>query len=222
MSFVGQAAVQQAAGSIHLAAGLFPEGTEFLHSVRYIDVTDTGEIAMAPRMKELRYAKKRSWQSYSDLQMAASSEVKEKNDFPDRLSVFLGDVEQGVSNGQGWVYQGFIEDSGGDLRPQSYEETVFCMGCHSGLGITVDGIFSFGRKKDAGDFRGWLVSLEPEGLKGTVEPKIEIEGAGTFHEYSFYLMYNRAGDELRENTEAYDKFFTDGRRCQDRYAQAAP
>ncbi len=208
MSFVGQAAVQQAAGSIHLAAGLFPEGTEFLHSVRYIDVTDTGEIAMAPRMKELRYAKKRSWQSYPDLQMAAAGEVKEKHDFPDRISVFLGDVEQGLSNGQGWVYQGFIEDSGGDLRPQTYEETVFCMGCHSGLGITSDGMYSFGRKKDAGDFRSGWYHWSQKGLKGTIEPKIEIEGAGTYHEYSFYLMYNRAGDELRENTEVYEKFFS--------------
>ncbi|MBV5342021.1 MAG: PD40 domain-containing protein [Deltaproteobacteria bacterium] len=208
MSFVGQASLQQAAGSIHLAAGLFPEGTEFLHSVRYIDVTGTGEIAMAARMKELRYAKKRSWQNYPELQMAAGAEVKEKYDFPDRLSVFVGDVEQGLSNGQGWVYQGFIEDSGGDLRPQTYEETVYCMGCHSGLGITTDGIFSFGRKKDAGDFRSGWYHWSQKGLKGSIEPTIEIEGAGTYHEYSFYLMYNRAGDELRENTEVYEKFFS--------------
>ncbi len=208
MSYVGQAKQQLEAGTLHLAAGLFPEGTEFLHSVRYIDVTDSKAIALAPRMKELRYAKKRSWQSYPDLQMAAAGEVKEKHDFPNRLSVFLGDVEQGLSNGQGWVYQGFIEDSGGDLRPQTYEETVFCMGCHSGLGVTTDGTFAFARKKDAGSFQDGWYHWSRKSLSGSIEPKIEIEGAGFYPELSFYLMYNRAADELRENMEAYNKFFT--------------
>uniref|UniRef100_A0A7C4RQF1 Uncharacterized protein n=1 Tax=Desulfatirhabdium butyrativorans TaxID=340467 RepID=A0A7C4RQF1_9BACT len=208
MSFVGQAGQLQAAGIIHLAAGLFPEGTEFLSSLRYIDVSNTGTIAPSPRMKELRYAKKRSWLSYIDLQMAAGAVRKDKFDYPDRLEIFLGDVEQGLSNGQGWVYQGFIEDSGGDLRPQTYEETVYCMGCHSALGITTDGNFSFSRKFDAGTYRDGWYHWTQKGLKGTIEPKIEIEGAGVYPEYSFYLMYNRAGDELHENTEAYQKFFT--------------
>ena len=208
MSFVGQAGLRQAAGTIHLAAGLFPEGTEFLQSLRYVDVTDSGTVAPAARMKELRYAKKRSWLTYLDLQMAAGAVAKEKFDYPDRLEIFLGDVEQGLSNGQGWVYQGFIEDSGGDLRPQTYEETVCCMGCHSALGITTDGTFSFSRKMDAEAYQnGWYHRTQKE-LKGTIEPKVEIEGAGVYQEYSFYLMYNRAGDELRENTEVYEKFFT--------------
>lgn len=207
MSFVGQAGLQQAAGTIHLAAGLFPEGTEFLHSVRYIDVTGTGDIALAPRMKELRYARKRSWYSYADLQMAANAVVKEKDMFPDRLETFVGDVEHGVSNGQGWVYQGFIEDSGGSLRPQSYEETVFCMGCHSALGNTSDGIFSFPRKFNSNGYQNGWHHWTQKGLAGVTEPMIETDN-GTFKEYSFYLLTNGAGDELRENTEVYDKFFT--------------
>ncbi len=208
MSYIGQAGQQQAAGTVHLAAGLFPEGTEFLHSVRYIDLTDTNGIALAPRMKELRYAKKRSWFSYAQLQSLADKEVKEKHDYPDRLTVFVGDMEQGLSNDQGWVYQGFIEDSGGDLRPQTYEETVFCMGCHSGLGITTDGTFAFARKMGTGSFQDGWYHWSQKSLSNSIEPKVIIEGAGVYPEFSFYLMYNRAGDELRENTEVYEKFFT--------------
>ena len=207
MSFVGQAGQQQAAGTIHMAAGLFPEGTEFLHSVRYIDIDGSGAISPAPRMKELRYARKSYWQNYADLQMLANKALRERNTNPERLETYIGNVEQGVSNGLGWVYQGFIEDSGGDLRPQTYEETVYCMGCHGKLGVTTDGIFSFPRKTGTGAFQGGWYHWSQKGLKGSVEPKIEIEGAGTFHEYSFYLMYNQAGDELRENTEVYNRFF---------------
>ncbi len=207
MSFVGQAAQEQAAGRVHLAAGLYPEGTEFLHSVRYLDVTQAGAIALAPRMKELRYAKKRSWLSYLELQMAAGDELKEKYDYPDRLSTFIGDVEQGLSNGQGWVYAGFIEDSRGNLRPQSYEETTSCMGCHSGLGVTTDGTFAFPRKKEAREFQEGWYHWSQKALQGP-GPKVEIEGVGVYPEYAFYLMYNKAGDELRENREALEKFFT--------------
>jgi len=207
MSFVGQAAQEQVAGRVHLAAGLYPEGTEFLHSVRYLDVAKDGAVAMAPRMKELRYAKKRSWLSYLELQMAAGDELKEKFDYPDRLSTFIGDVEQGLSNGQGWVYAGFIEDSRGNLRPQSYEETTSCMGCHSGLGVTTDGTFAFARKKEAGAFQEGWYHWSQKALQGPGR-KVEIEGAGVYPEYAFYLMYNKAGDELRENREALERFFT--------------
>lgn len=126
MHFVGYAKTAQEAGNIEMAAGLFPQGgTEFLHSVRYIDVTDDNDIALAPRFKELRYAKKKSYKNYGVLKEIADEEMKETYDFPDRLSEYFGDVERGVSNSQGWVYQGFIEDKSGNLRPQTYEETVF-------------------------------------------------------------------------------------------------
>ena len=80
MSYVGQAGLDQQQGTVHLAAGLFPEGTEFLNSVRYMDIDDQGSISLAPRMKELRYMKKRSWQSYADLEGSALSEIKEKDE----------------------------------------------------------------------------------------------------------------------------------------------
>ncbi len=207
MAFVGMARQHQQAGTVHLAAGLFPEGTEFLHSVRYIDVTDGGGIRLAARMKELRYAKKLAWRTYSELQAVAHEAEKEKHDFPDRLEEFFGDVERGVSNGQGWVYQGFIEDAGGDLRPQTYEETVYCMGCHGGLGVTTDGTFAFRRKLDADACRGGWHHWSQKDLAGVKEPKVNVEGAGTQYEYSFYLMYNKAGDELRGNDEVLARFF---------------
>ena len=37
MHYVGRAGLLQREGRLHLAAGLLPEGTEFLHSVRYVD-----------------------------------------------------------------------------------------------------------------------------------------------------------------------------------------
>lgn len=210
MSYVGQAEAARQAGTIHLAAGLFPEGTEFLHSVRYIDVTDSGTIALAPHMKELRYARKTSWQTYADLEMAALAAAKEKDTVPDRLETFVGNVEQGISNGQGWMYQGFIEDSGGDLRPQTFEETVFCMGCHSGLGVTTDGIFSFPRKFSAAGFQQGWYHWTQQGLTGIPEQQVSVAGQGIKYEYSWYLLMNGAGDELRGNDEILTKFFANG------------
>lgn len=207
MSYVGKARLAQEAGTLHLAGGLFPEGTEFLHSVRYIDVTPDGEISLAPRMKELRYAVKKSWQTYGQLQNTFLNEAKEKDDFPDRLRTVFGNMERGVQNGQGWTYQGFIEDADGALRPQTFEENVFCVGCHGGVGATTDGIFSFPRRFGAEAFQGgWYHwSQRPGGLKGIPEP-MRSDGR---HEYSFYLEQNGAGDEFRSNDEVMDKFFTD-------------
>lgn len=209
MSYVGQAAVEQKAGRVHLAAGLYPEGTEFLHTVRYIDVNEAGDNLLAPRMKEVRYAKKRYWLTYADLEYMALKEIKEKNAFPDRLRTIRGNVESGVSNGQGWVYAGMIEDAAGQLRPQSYEESVACVGCHGGIGATRDGIFSFHRKFDhAGAHqRGWY-HWSQKGLKG-VPDRIRSDGLA---EYAHYLKANRAGDEFRGNREVMDKFFEAGGR----------
>jgi hypothetical protein len=121
-------------------------------------------------------------------------------------------MEYGVSNKQGWAYQGFIEDKNGDLRPQSYEETQFCMGCHAKLGTTVDNTFVFVRKFDSATAfqRGWYHWTQKD-LSGVAELQVEQEDVGDQYEYSFYLTQNKAGDEFRGNTEVIDKFFnTDG------------
>ena len=204
MWYVGRAHVLQQQGDINIAAGLFPVGTEFLHTLRYIDVADNGDIQLASRFKEVRYARKRQWLNYAWLRNRADAEVKEKRDFPDRLRQIRGDHERGVSNGQGWTYAGFIEDAGGQLRPQSHEELGFCLGCHGGTGVTRDGIISFARKMNFNSPQHGWHHWSQHSIRGVAEPK-RIDGKG---EYSLYLERNRAGDEFRANREVIDKFFT--------------
>lgn len=205
MSYAGRARLLQRDGRVHLAAGLYPEGTEFLHTVRYIDVDDdTGEIRLAPRMKEVRYSVKTRWQTYADLEDGALGEIKEAHDFPDRLVQFFGDTEHGISNGVGWRFQAFVEDADGKLRPQTFEETVFCMGCHGGIGVTDDSAFVFGRKLDAADAhaRGWY-HWSQKSIQGTPDP-IRADGRP---ELLTYLQENGAGDEFRGNMEVRNRFF---------------
>ena len=202
MRWVGAAGMGQDAGEIELAAGLFPVGTEILHSVRYLDVGPEGAVSMAARMKELRYARKRRWLSYSDLDEAAGEDGKERRDFPDRVREVVGDLERGADNGMGWIYQGFIEDVDGELRPQTVEETLFCVGCHSGVGATDDGIYSFGRKLADTDDRGW----RPMGRPGA-PPIGDMLRADGRREYATYLIENGAGDDFRSNGELLARFF---------------
>ena len=65
-----KAALEQ--GDVHLAAGLYPEGTEFLQSLRYLDEAADGSVIMASRMKELRYGRKYGWRDYATLRRAAA------------------------------------------------------------------------------------------------------------------------------------------------------
>lgn len=203
MSYVGQARLHQQTGAVHLAAGLFPEGTEFLHSVRYLDMDEQGTTKLAQRLKELRYAVKKSWYSYSDLKAMALQEIREATVFPERTRQLTGNAEIGLGNGQGWTYQGFIEDKKGALRPQTYEETVFCIGCHSGVGATTDSAFAFPRKFAANAFRQSWYHWTQKNLSGIPEP---MRGDGEY-EYSHYLRRNGAGDEFRSNEEVMGKFF---------------
>ncbi|MDD3762803.1 MAG: hypothetical protein PHP86_05900 [Nevskiales bacterium] len=202
MSYVGLARLEQAAGRVHLAAGLFPVGTEFLHSVRYLDLVD-GQVVAAPRMKELRYSRKQRWMSYSDLYQQALRDDKEADLDPDRPEQFLGNPESGLKSSLGWVYQGFIEDRNGRLRPQTREESQFCVGCHGGLSATDDGNFAFSRKlADDGDNSGWGYWSQrpfralPDPLRSDGQP-----------EYATYLKANHAGDEYRANGEVRDRYF---------------
>ena len=128
--------------------GLFPLNTEFLHSVRYLDVDASGAVVMAPRMKELRYTKKVRWLSPADLAAHAAAEATEQTESPDGAVEFIWQFDRGIYNGQGWLLQGFIEAANGMLRPQSYEESLFCVGCHGEIGATTDSIFAFARKLD--------------------------------------------------------------------------
>jgi len=207
LSYVGLAKRLLEEKKINLALGLFPVGTEFLHSVRYIDWDETKEhIKMSKRLKELRYAKKYKWQSYSQLQRTALSELKESliNGIKTpQLALFRGSYQNGLNNNMGWIYQGFIEDKKGDLRPQTHEETIGCMGCHSHLGATTDSIFAFGRKVYKDGWKHW----SQKGLKGLQEPIVSYQNHKDVYEYSFYLQNNHSGNEFRDNDEVQERFF---------------
>lgn len=206
MSYVGAAKEKLLQNKIQIAPGLYPINTEFLHSVRYIDVDTKGKIKLANRMKELRYAKKFYWQTYNNLQDKGLDELKEKDDFPDRTDQFTGNIEQGINNKKGWYYQGFIEDEKGDLRPQSYEESVFCMGCHNNIGAIADSTFVFQRKFEHETFQHGWYHWGQKGLEN-IKDFVLKDGDG---EYAKYLSLNNAGDEFRGNKEIMDKFFVKG------------
>lgn len=174
-----------AAGSDQAVPGLLPEGTELAHSVRYLDLGTDGVATLAPRMRELRYLRKERWRSYAALASQANRELAEDRDGGDAPRPISGDAERGLSNGLGWRIQGFIEDSAGALRPQTTEETAWCVGCHAGVGATTDATFSLAR------FVGWG---HPSAQGWAPEDPPRADGAG---EYATWLRENGAWDELR-------------------------
>lgn len=197
LRLVGKAEELRREGRIQLEPGLFPAGTELAHSVRYLDLDQTGKAVMAPRMKELRYMVKQGWLSPGTLQTNVFKEARQKEWSPDKLRTFGGSAERGIGNRSGWRLQAFIEDAVGELRPQSREEHAFCIGCHSGIGATTDSVFSFARKLPGSI--GW----SKRDLGGVGE-RIRADGRG---EYTAYLEENGAGDEYRSNRELLERFF---------------
>jgi len=173
---------------------VFPEGTELLHSVRYLD--PDAPSGMAQRMKELRYMKK--IEEYDDwrIHAAYAEELDEKE--RGKLPRYEGSPMVGLISFLGWQLQGFIEDAEGRLRVQTEEEHRFCMGCHQGIGVSVDGTFSFARKVPG--LEGW----RPQDLRGLSDrPQVgHAEG-----EVLTYLRRVNAGDELRSNVEMRARFF---------------
>ena len=203
MGYVGRAGALERERPLPMAPGLFPQGTEFLHSVRYLDVASDGAVVMAPRMKELRYAKKVKWLAPETLRAGAVSEAMELRESASGARRVLWEHDRGVYNGQGWLLQGFIEAADGSLRPQSYEETVYCAGCHGGIGATTDSTFAFARKLGfESPSHGWFHWTQHD-LRGIHEPR-RTDGAG---DYELYLRTNLAADDFRENREAREKFF---------------
>ena len=131
-----------AAAHVAVARGLYPEGTELLHSVRYLDPDAPSMIAA--RMKELRYARKVKFLDTWAILRSYADELDHKDRGLPPL--FTGSPDIGLRNDFGWQLQGFIEDAGGRLRLQTEEEHYYCMGCHSTLGVTADQTFAFPRK----------------------------------------------------------------------------
>lgn len=177
---------------------LYPEGTEFLHTVRYIDPENPSSLPR--RMKEVRYSKKVRWLDQWALLRAYEEEAEDKQN--GILPKFKGSPPVGLQNDFGWQLQGFIEDGLGRLRLQTEEEHRFCMGCHSALGASVDQTFTLARKVPGKE--GWrhqdLNGIKDVPQAGHAEPEILT-----------YFRRVSGGDEFRENDEILEKFFPNGK-----------
>ena len=91
------------------------------------------------------------------------------------------------------------------MRPQTYEESLTCAGCHAGTGRTIDNVFSYARKLDApATNRGWYAWSREHPIGGFPDPE-RADGKG---EYATYLARNDAGDEFRANLEALQRYVT--------------
>jgi len=178
----------------------YPVKTEIMHSVRYVGVNNKGETYIPQRMKELRYMTKTQLLNDSAIDTAYRRERKEKLD--EQLPNYIRVKDSGFNNKFGWLIQGYIEDYNGELRPQSYEETFFCMGCHSAIGTTIDQTFAFPRKVTGRAGWGYI------NLKGMKDAPSKGQQEG---EILQYLQVNGGGNEFRENREMFNKWYkTDG------------
>lgn len=195
-----------AASSVPTETFLYPRYTEFLHSVRYVGVDDAGNIFNALHMKELRYMIK--VKSYHDEQVPYTKPMLAKfydDEFQEKVEGnnpprFNGLGEKGLDNKMGWWLQAFIEDQEGELRPQTVEETYFCMGCHTNLGSTFDQTFSFARKVTGKDGWGYI---DLKGMKDA--PNVgETEG-----EILTYLRRVGGGSEFRAHNDVFKRYFNE-------------
>lgn len=201
--FLGEASVVETQRWTH------PHGTEYLHSVRYVDPARPGRTST--RMKELRYGRKvifkDTWTITRDMQV----ELEEK--FRGQTPRYVGDRNFGWISLFGWQYQGFIEDTNGWLRLQDDEETRFCMGCHGAIGGTVDGVFTLPRKEPG--LEGW----REQDLRGLHD---RPQANGEDGEILTYFRRVRGADELRGNTEMLQRFFVgDGLRVRENLVRQA-
>ena len=187
----------------------YPQGTEFLHTVRYVD-PDAPEL-MSARFKEVRYAIKRFQLNEQTRQWRYDEEAQERD--IGGLPHYSGTSYSGQTNAFGWRLQGYIEDAAGRLRLQSREEQIYCMGCHTGIGVTVDQTFSLPRKVPGA--AGWgpqsLAGIQDVPQAGSKEPEILR-----------YLRRVGGGDEFRANAEMLERYFPGGRLDTARVRRAAP
>lgn len=173
----------------------YPEGTEFLHSVRYVGI-DGEEIVPARRMKELRYMVKTRELTIPEIASRYGNERQEKID--ENLPRYIDLGPKGMDNGYGWTMLAWIEDADGDLRRQTNEELFFCRGCHATVGANIDQTWAFPRKMPGAE--GWgYIDLHAM----TDVPNIGEE----MGEIATYLTRVGGGDEFRANDEMKARWF---------------
>jgi hypothetical protein len=175
---------------------LYPEGTEFVHTVRYLGVSETGGIVPSTRMKEVRYMRK--WRGYVKPVYARRYHLEGFEKEAGNLPGYQNLGHWGLDNGNGWSIQGFIEDREGRLRASTFEENLFCMGCHNSIGSTVDKTFSLARKIDGAAGWGYI------DLKGMPDAPTRGESRG---EILTYLERVGGGSEFRNNEEMSARWF---------------
>ncbi|MEM7016207.1 MAG: hypothetical protein AAF512_02570 [Pseudomonadota bacterium] len=188
---------------------VYPQETEFLHTVRYVD--PDSPTLMSTRMKEVRYSRKVQNLGQWALVYNYERELEDKDE--GLLPIFTGSPMIGLQNDFGWLLQGFIEDQHGRLRLQTEEENRFCMGCHSAIGVTADQTFTLSRKVPG--LAGW----RHQDLRGIPDvPQAKQEKP----EILTYFERVKGGDEFRANTEILKRFFPNGKLDEESVRRAAP
>lgn len=184
------------AGNVEVIPHVYPKDTEFLHTVRYVGVNDKGRAYAPRRMKEVRYMKRRIQSRHYQLEHYYEEDNLEKEQ--GLLPSYKNFGHQGLSSNFGWNITGFIEAHDGKLRWNTYEENVFCMGCHTGIGSTIDKTFSFPRKVDGAAGWGYV------SLNGMRDAPTQGESKG---EAVTYLTRVGGGTEFRGNQELEQRFY---------------
>ncbi|MBC2607718.1 hypothetical protein H5P27_16820 [Pelagicoccus albus] len=185
-----------AASGEFIETHLYPKGTEFLHTIRYLGFGSDGHVEPSRRIKEVRYMKK--WQEYSKQNYHRRYDLEGFEKEAGNLPGYKNLGQWGFDNGNGWSVQGFIEDKHGRLRANTFEENFFCMGCHNTIGSTIDKTFAFARKLDGP--QGWSY-IDLHGMPDA--PNVgESQG-----EILTYLERVGGGSEFRNNEEMEQRWF---------------
>ncbi len=147
----------------------------------------------------MRYAVKR--QHFDDAAIRVKYLDASHEEEVGALPTFGGSASTGLTKNLGWLLQAYIEDASGVLRLQTRQEQMFCLGCHSTIGVTVDQSFSLPRKLPGA--AGWghqdLAGMADVPQAGSREPEIQR-----------YFERVGGGDEFRANDEILRRFFQRG------------